>query len=562
MIGSTATAAPEGPRRREADGGWRAVPWAEAIAGVAADLASLGTPPGAVRAAGGGAFAVYAGRRARVAASRTAAFGRALGTGRVFAWREADEAALAVAARQVLGHPVTLVPDLDRAHHVLWLGARPPAPRARTAPGGGPRPSLTVAWPRAGPAGVHLTLRPGCEVFLVLGMAGAILARGWGDAQCLRDLTRGSEEAACALAPWPPERCAIRCGLDRDELLAEALRFARAPMAVAAGEPAVFRSPHGGLLAWSLLLLHAATANALRPGGLYAPPPAPGARAPGPLGRRLRAWAGGLLPPTPAAPTPSSLFAPPDPPRALLAAGGLPTDDYGPAPAHHLDSLDFIVLLDPSPGEHHPRVRWVLPGPGQPGGRPVEDVLGDLFERFLGARAGPLPPGLNWRLAIHEAADLLQDGPRRFRDLVLPVRPAPGAQDDRARWDVAHPDGRLHLGPPPSLADLADARPDPARPLALYAGEPQVTPGARPRLRLHPSVGASDGARVTVDTASGSFDAVVALDSTLRRDVAEAAPLPGLAGALDVPDPVTEEPWRHGAPCRIFVPHPKRRSRS
>jgi len=537
-------------------GFWRPVSWDEAVGGVAADLAAV------AEAGGPGALAVYAGRSAGTAASRAVAFGRTLGSGRVFAWREADEAAFASAAQRVLGHPVRLVPDPERAVHVLRIGAAPghPGPlRSCPDPGCGPRRSLTIAHPRPGEARTRLALRPGSEVFLVLGLAGAILARGWGDAQYLRDHARGGEAAAGALESWTPERCAARCGVPPDDLLAEALRFARAPMAVALTDSAIFRTPAGSLLAWSLLLLHAATANLLRPGGLYAPPPSPGARTPGPLGRRIRSWATRRLPPVQVVGSPLALLGPPSSPRALLAAGGLPTDDYGPAVAPLLDHLDLIVLIGTPVGDPHPRARWILPSAREPGGRPTEDVLGAILEHLLGGGGGPGP---GWRLACNEASVLLQGGSRRLRERVLSPRPAPGAQADRARWDVAHADGRLHLDPPPALCDLSDAPSDPALPLDLFAGEPEAAPGSLPSARIHPSSGHADGARVSIVTPSGSFEARIRWDTDLRRDAVEVSPLPRQAGDLDALDSATGEPWRHGVPCHILARPTRNRKRS
>ncbi|MBN1336285.1 MAG: molybdopterin-dependent oxidoreductase [Deltaproteobacteria bacterium] len=552
MSGSTLAASPplEGPRVRAPGDPWRGVSWNEALERAATDLVQV------TRAGGADAIAVYVGRSARSATQEARALARTLGAARVFIHAEPDEAALGWATRRALGHPSRLVPDLDRAHHVLWLGPGLPGwPDARPIPAGFRR-SLTVAHARPFPARIHLAIRPGSETFLVLGLAHTILARGWHDAQYVRDWTTGTQAAVAALEPWTPERCATRCGIPSDLLVAEALRFARAPMAVATGHPGIFRTPHGGLLAWGLILLHAATANALRPGGLYARPPGSG-HVVLPGGRSWRSGyraSGGH----PAVLTPMDLFGPPDPPRVLVAAGGLPTDDYGPAIGAPLDELEQLVQIGTRTTILHPRTRWIFPGQGEPGGQPIEEVLSALRTRIAAARFGFAPrPGL--QRTLDQATDLLLDGHRHLWRHLAPVQEAPGGHEDRAFWDVGYPDGRLHLDPPPPLRDLSDAWPDPKRPLVLFEGDP--APEEVPRLRLHPEVGPRDGDLVGVDTPSGSFEARIERDPSLRLDTAEVSALPALAGALHVLDGSTGEPWRHGVPCHIDTPSSRRRRR-
>ncbi|MCW3039709.1 MAG: narB2 [Solirubrobacterales bacterium] len=102
---------------------------------------------------------------------------------------------------------------------VLWM-------RMRDRLEGPDRPRLLVVDPRrtvpARTAEVHLALRPGTNLPLLLGLQHLLLARGWFDSRYVAAHTVGFDEVEQAVSAWTPSRTAQTCGLTVKELEAAA----------------------------------------------------------------------------------------------------------------------------------------------------------------------------------------------------------------------------------------------------------------------------------------------------------------------------------------------------
>lgn len=594
------------PRRRNA-GAWEEIGWEEAIKEVA----------GAIRSHRA-ATATWAGAPVGLNAAgtaRTVAFQLALGAPYLFSPLSTMGGPWLRAAELVLGHPVVLHGDVGRAHYVLLLGAN------QEAQGWGPmqlgrnhaadlafsrktKGTKVIAvdprrTPVAAAADGHVAIRPGTELFFVLGMIDQILKGGWHEEQYVQDYTRGLDELRAALAAWPTERCAAACGVAPEDIGGAALKFSRAAMAVAHRSPQALQSEHGTLTAWALLVLHALTANLLRPGGLFEARGTPDAH---PVATQL---------PTDKAPQVGGLpllllqgpgLALVDEIRAgrvkvLLSLHGDPVRDV-PGLREVVDQLDLLVALDLAENETTRRAHLVLPGthaweradvhlhdaailpvrhnqwspalvapPGE--ARDEAEVLREIF-----AAVGPsLRKGafglhlqaLGTVLARAELGPWLEKAVTlsgKVERAALDGRGWYGGEVNRAEWRLSTPSERIELLPPAVAEALGRLR-DPdtgslfllssaARDMAI---RPFDRPDLDPGVGLHPSLGFEEGARVRVATSAGEVEATVHLDPGLRPDCVDlpAGYAVDVAALLppDRRDPFTGTPACNGLPCTV-----------
>jgi len=175
---------------------------------------------------------------------------RAAGSPNVFTASTLDQMPRQLASGWMYGHPLSVpVPDIDRCDFLLVLGANPMASngsmwtvpdfrgraKAMRARGG----ALVVVDPRrtetAAVADAHHFIRPGTDVFLLLGMVHVLfdegLARPGRLADFLADGETGVQALRAAVAPYAPERLAARCGVPADVQRGLARRLAAAPRA-------------------------------------------------------------------------------------------------------------------------------------------------------------------------------------------------------------------------------------------------------------------------------------------------------------------------------------------
>ena len=520
-----------------------------------------------------------------------------LGPVAVFSERARSSLPMGHASRHVLGRPRQLAADLARARHLLALGGNQPAegwPLAhdghqllrRIQAGDRRRLRLTVADPRpsalARRAHDHLRLRPGSELYLLLGMLSVIVGSRWYEEQHVRERTRGLAALSRALEPWTPARTAALCGLELADITAEAMRFSRAPTASILLSPQALGTPWSSLTAWVSLLLHAVTNNLLAPGGLYAHPAPPSPSLPERADTAiLRAVQAGLrvlvcVESDPVASLPGGL---------ALTGGGLErlvcidrmTTDTARAAHWALPGAHFLEEPDLRASDVADRhwLQWSAGLAVQPGAcRPPARIL----EQLLGGAGGGVPPMDHARSEQQAVADLTRElgldpavvaagvRPGLARTAELP-RGVDGGPVDRAQWTVHHPDGRLELAAAPMIAALARHRPaEPveAYPLALVSSavrDPARGPSDRgqpegePSVGLHPSHGFAAGQRVVVRTAHGRVTARVELDEGLAPSAVD-LPVTGGGRPRSLVDPAhldpwADTPWTDGQPCGV-----------
>ncbi|MFJ8027300.1 molybdopterin oxidoreductase family protein [Streptomyces sp. NPDC096311] len=316
------------------------------------------------------------------------------------------------------------VPDLDHTDHLLLIGANPlesngslcTAPdfpgklKALRARGG----TLTVIDPRttrtAKLADRHVTIRPGTDALLLAAMTYVLFEEKLVDLRDLAPHVQDVEELAIAVQDFTPEAAGEACDVDADTIRALARELAAAPTAAVYGRIGSCTVPHGTLASWLVDVLNILTGNLDRPGGALFPQAAtdktPRPAGPG-RGFALGRWhsrvsrhpeAKGELPLAALAEEIDTATPEGSPVRALIAIAANPvlSAPDGNRLDKALDSLDFMVSVDPYLNETARHADVVLPPPP-----PSQSAHHDFAFNTLAVRnqvrynrpAVPLEPG-------------------------------------------------------------------------------------------------------------------------------------------------------------------------
>ncbi|MGC9377060.1 molybdopterin-dependent oxidoreductase [Streptomyces sp. MH13] len=484
----------------------------------------------------------------------------ALGTRSLFTASTVDQMPKHVSSGLLFGDANAIpVPDLDRTDHLLLIGANPlesngslcTAPdfpgrlKALRARGG----TLTVIDPRrtrtARLADRHVAIRPGTDALLLAAMTHVLFEEGLVDLGALAPHVEGTAELAEAVRDFTPESVAAACDVDAGVTRALARELAAAPTAAVYGRIGSCTVPHGTLASWLVDVLNILTGNLDRPGGALFPQAATD-RTPRPAGPgrgfALGRWhsrvsghpeAKGELPLSALAEEIDTATDEGAPVRALITVAANPvlSAPDGDRLDKALDSLDFMVSVDPYLGEtsrhahvvlpppppaqspHHDfafntlavrnQVRYTRPAvPLQPGRMAETEILARLIlaatgmhgadpatvdalviRQTLDRAVGDPHSPVHGRDATELAARLTgEDGPERRLDLMLRLGPYGdgfGVRPDGLTLErlLAHPHG----------IDLGPLRPRLPQPLKTRSGKVELLPGPiagdLPRLR-------------------------------------------------------------------------------
>lgn len=375
------------------------------------------------------------------------------------------------------------VPDLDRADHLLLIGANPLESNGSlcTAPDfpgrlkalrrrGG---TLTVIDPRrtrtARLADRHVAIRPGADALLLAAMAHVLLREKLADPGPLADHLEGADELAAALADFTPDAVAAACDVDAATITALARELAAAPTAAVYARIGSCTVEHGTLASWLVDVLNILTGNLDRPGGalfpLSATARAPRAAAPG-KGFALGRWASrvsghpeakGELPTAALAEeieTPGEGRI-----RALVVLAANPVlsaPDGDRLDAALAGRLDFMVSVDPYLNETSRHADVVLPPP-PPSQSAHFDFAFNSFAVHNQVRYTPAPVPLE---------DGRMDESEIHARLILAVSGMHGAPPSTVD-DLAIATAITRAGAPKELADQLTGRSGPERRLDL-----------------------------------------------------------------------------------------------
>ncbi|WP_369270061.1 molybdopterin oxidoreductase family protein [Streptomyces sp. R11] len=315
-----------------------------------------------------------------------------LGTRSIFTASTVDQMPKHVSSGLLFGDALAIpVPDLDHTDHLLLIGANPlesngslcTAPdfpgklKAIKARGG----TLTVIDPRrtrtAKLADRHIAIRPGTDALLLAAMASVLFEEGLVAPGELAPHLQGLDELPDAVRDFTPEAVADACDVDAATIRALARELAAAPTAAVYGRIGSCTVPHGTLASWLVDVLNILTGNLDRPGGALFPQAAtdktPRPAGPG-HGFALGRWqsrvsghpeAKGELPLSALAEEIDTATEEGEPIRALIAIAANPvlSSPDGDRLDKALDSLDFMVSVDPYLNETSRHAHVVLPPP-------------------------------------------------------------------------------------------------------------------------------------------------------------------------------------------------------
>lgn len=371
---------------------------------------------------------------------------RALGSRNVFSASTLDQMPKQLSSGLMFGHWLSIpVPDIERCDHLLMLGANPVASngslwtvpdfrgkaRAMQARGG----RLVVVDPRrsetAAMADEHLYIRPGGDVFFLLGMVHALFDERLVRLGRLGPHVAGIDELQQAVAPFAPERVAGRCGITAAQIRAQARALAAAGRAAVYGRLGTCTQEYGTLASWLIDVLNVVTGHLDEPGGAMFPKAAVFAAntsgTPG-TGRgivtgRHRSRVSGLpevFGEYPMVCLAEEIETPGEGQvRALITVAGNPvlSSPNGPRLSAALERLDFMVSVDLYLNETTRHADVILPGRS-----PLEDPHYDVafaqlsfrnHARYspavLPAPSGHLP---EWQTLLHLIAILRGEGGR------------------------------------------------------------------------------------------------------------------------------------------------------
>jgi len=211
-----------------------------------------------------------------------AKLGKALGTHNLYSASTLDQMPKQLAVGLMFGHWLSFpIPDIVRTQHLLVIGANPVVSngslwtvpdfrgKARDLLARGGR--LVVIDPRrtetAKLASEHLFIRPGGDVFLLLGMVHTLFAGKLVKLGRLAEHVNGLDALEAAMQPFTPEAMAPRCGIAPADISRLARDLAAAPCAAVYGRMGTSVQEYGTLASWLIDVLNVLTGNLDAPGG-------------------------------------------------------------------------------------------------------------------------------------------------------------------------------------------------------------------------------------------------------------------------------------------------------
>lgn len=211
---------------------------------------------------------------------------KALRSRNVFSASTLDQMPKQLSSGLMFGHWLSIaVPDIALCDFLLVLGANPLASngslwtvpdfkgkaKAMQARGG----QLVVVDPRrtetAHMANAHHFIRPGADVFLLLGMVHTLFEEQLVQLGRVAPWVNGLEDVQAAVQPFAPEAVAERCGMAASTIRALARQLATTPRAAVYGRIGTCTQLYGTLASWLVDVLNTLTGHLDAPGGAMFP---------------------------------------------------------------------------------------------------------------------------------------------------------------------------------------------------------------------------------------------------------------------------------------------------
>ncbi|WP_426110311.1 molybdopterin-dependent oxidoreductase [Massilia sp. PWRC2] len=332
---------------------------------------------------------------------------RMLGTRNMFSASSVDQIPKMLSTGLMFGSWLGIaVPDIERSDFLLIIGANPMVSngslwtlpdyrgkaRALRQRGG----KIVVVDPRrtetAAAADAHHFIRPGADVFFLLGIAHTLFDEQLVKLDRLAAHVNGLEQLRTAFADYAPERLAARCGIDASVMRALARTLAATKRAAVYGRIGTCTQEFGTLSSWLIDVINVLSGHLDSEGGAMFPcAPAFAANTRGKPGSGRGVVSGRYASRVAGAPEISGelpltcLAEEIDTPgrgqiRALIAIAANPvlSSPNGARLAAALEQLDFMVSMDIYLNETSRHADVILPGPS-----PLEDSHYDVsFTQF------------------------------------------------------------------------------------------------------------------------------------------------------------------------------------
>jgi anaerobic selenocysteine-containing dehydrogenase len=221
----------------------------------------------------------------------------------------------------------------------------------------------------------HLRVRPGTDVYLLLGIAAVIVQNELYDASFLQTATAGFNEVRDVLARVDVEEMASRCGLAKADVLETASGLANADGGAIMYDLGVEQTPFSTLISYLIRLTLALTGNVGSGGGnVFIESIVPPTLSAGRRGEPERALASGIAAIralgnfgmfSPSLAPEEIMLDHPERIRALIVEGSNPLLSYADTNAWReaIERLDLLVVIDPSFTETAQVADYVLPPP-------------------------------------------------------------------------------------------------------------------------------------------------------------------------------------------------------
>jgi anaerobic selenocysteine-containing dehydrogenase len=274
-----------GPVKRTPDG-WQSISWEQAFTEVVEGLQRVRHRHGA------DAVGVFLGNP-NVHNWGSILFGpdfiKSLNTKNRFSATSTDQLPHHLVALLMYGHYLSIpVPDVDRTHFMLILGANPLASNGSlmTAPGMDKRlrgvqargGKVVVVDPRrtetAAVANEHFFIRPGEDALFLLAMLHTLFDENLVKPGHLSEIADGVGQVATLANAYAPERVEEILGIPASEIRRLTREFAQAPSAVCYGRMGLSTQAFGSICQWLVQLVNFLTGNLDREGGAMLTTPA------------------------------------------------------------------------------------------------------------------------------------------------------------------------------------------------------------------------------------------------------------------------------------------------
>ena len=211
---------------------------------------------------------------------------RALGTRNMFSASSVDQVPKMLSVGLMFGSWLSVpVPDIERSDFLLIIGANPMVSngslwtvpdfrgkaKALRARGG----KIVVVDPRrtetADVADAHHFIRPGADVFFLLGIAHTLFDEQLVRLGRLADHVAGLAQLAAAVLPYAPEAMAARCGVDASTMRTLARTLAATPRAAVYGRIGTCTQQFGTLCSWLIDVINVLSGHLDEEGGSMFP---------------------------------------------------------------------------------------------------------------------------------------------------------------------------------------------------------------------------------------------------------------------------------------------------